>query len=356
MGKAVERGGSRVEEKKRLVQLDILRCMATCLVVLLHVISPYLNDSAHYGERLWTVCNLLSFLCQAGVPLFFMLSGCLLLEDEGTLNCTQFYKKRLRRLLLPFLCWQVLYYIEGCLADGAAPSLLQFVRDLAFRGSKYHLWFFYQIMAIYLLLPFLKRITDAIGRRQLLWLIFIIILPTTLLRFINVVQSVVWISPFSALMENYIAFFLLGLYLRRYPPGRPVRWGVCAAALVFVRIGLWGNRFFSTADKLNLIFNEGYALPQYLTAAALFLLVGELCRRHPPGEGTAHRAEILSGLSFGVYLAHPMALDALHFALGRLGVVLPVPMAWAVSFLFASFATTLGVWVLKKLPLLRHMV
>ena len=345
-----------MEEKKRLVQLDILRCMATCLVVLLHVISPYLNDSAHYGERLWTVCNLLSFLCQAGVPLFFMLSGCLLLEDEGTLNCTQFYKKRLRRLLLPFLCWQVLYYIEGCLADGAAPSLLQFVRDLAFRGSKYHLWFFYQIMAIYLLLPFLKRITDAIGQRQLLWLIFIIILPTTLLRFINVVQSVVWISPFSALMENYIAFFLLGLYLRRYPPGRSVRWGVCAAALVFVRIGLWGNRFFSTADKLNLIFNEGYALPQYLTAAALFLLVGELCRRHPPGEGTAHRAEILSGLSFGVYLAHPMALDALHFALGRLGVVLPVPMAWAVSFLFASFATTLGVWVLKKLPLLRHMV
>lgn len=92
-------------EKKRLVQLDILRCMATYLVVLLHVISPYLNSSAHYGQSLWTVCNLLSFLCQAGVPLFFMLSGCLLLEDEGTLNCTEFYKKRLRRLLTPFLCW-----------------------------------------------------------------------------------------------------------------------------------------------------------------------------------------------------------------------------------------------------------
>lgn len=58
--------------------------------------------------------------------------------------------------------------------------MLQFVRDLAFRGSKYHLWFFYQIMAIYLLLPFLKRITDGLSPRQLLWLIFIIALPTTL--------------------------------------------------------------------------------------------------------------------------------------------------------------------------------
>lgn len=343
-------------EKKRQVQLDILRCMATYLVVLLHVISPYLNNPAHHGLGLWTACNLLAFLCQAGVPLFFMLSGCLLLGREETLDCAAFYKKRLRRLLVPFLCWQVLYYLEGCLADGLAPSLLQFVRDLAFRGSKYHLWFVYQIMAIYLLLPFLKRITDAVSRGQLLWLIFLIILPTTLLRFVNVVESVVWISPFSALMENYIAFFLLGHYLQKYPPGRYERWGVYAAALVFVRIGLWGNRFFSTPDRLNLIFNEGYAIPQYLTAAALFLLVDRLCRLHPPGEGTARRAKALSGLSFGVYLAHPLALDGLHFVLGRLGVALSVPGDWAASFLFAGVATTLGVWALSRLPVLRKMV
>ncbi len=345
-----------MEEKKRLVHLDLLRCMATYLVVLLHVISPYLNDPTHHGLPLWTACNVLAFLCQAGVPLFFMLSGCLLLSDEGTLDVGPFYKKRLRRLLVPFLCWQSLYYLETCLAQGAAPSLLQFVRDLCFRGSKYHLWFFYQIMAIYLLLPFLKRITDDLGQRQLLWLIFIIILPGTLLRFVNVVQSVVWISPFAALMENYIAFFLLGLYLEKYTPGQYVRWVVYGLALAFVPVGLWGNRFFSTPEKLNLIFNEGYSITQYLTSAALFLLVAELCRCHPPRPGTARRAKALSGLSFGVYLAHPMVLDGFRFVLKRLGVALTVPVDWTTGFLFTSLVTTLGVYVLSRSPILRKMI
>ena len=102
-----------------------------------------------------------------GVPLFFMVSGFLLLSSEKT-DCVQtFYKNRVSRLCVPFLFWDIVYYFESCVLEGRSPGLLPFLNELTRQGSKYHLWFVYQIMALYLLMPFLKKIVDGSTRRGL---------------------------------------------------------------------------------------------------------------------------------------------------------------------------------------------
>lgn len=142
----------------RYAYIDLLRCLAAFLVILLHCIAGYTGNTALFGTRTWWACDIINSFARMGVPLFFMVSGFLLLSSEKT-DCVQtFYKNRVSRLCVPFLFWDIVYYFESCVLEGRSPGLLPFLNELTRQGSKYHLWFVYQIMALYLLMPFLKSL------------------------------------------------------------------------------------------------------------------------------------------------------------------------------------------------------
>ncbi len=151
----------------RYAYIDLLRCLAAFLVILLHCIAGYTGNTVLFGTRTWWACDIINSFARMGVPLFFMVSGFLLLSSEKT-DCVQtFYKNRVSRLCVPFLFWDIVYYFESCVLEGRSPGLLPFLNELTRQGSKYHLWFVYQIMALYLLMPFLKKIVDGSTRREL---------------------------------------------------------------------------------------------------------------------------------------------------------------------------------------------
>lgn len=66
---------------RRMAELDLLRCLAILMVVTLHAAAPLLSDPALMGTPAWYFCLLLDPFSRTGVPLFFMLSGFLLLRD-----------------------------------------------------------------------------------------------------------------------------------------------------------------------------------------------------------------------------------------------------------------------------------
>ena len=103
---------------KRYPYLDLLRCLAIFFVVVLHVMTPVLTNQGLYGSTSWYVCLFQNSLNRAGVPLFLMISGYLMLRDARTLAVGRFYKKRLPRLLLPLAVWNGIYYIAHALRAG----------------------------------------------------------------------------------------------------------------------------------------------------------------------------------------------------------------------------------------------
>ncbi len=69
--------------RERIPYLDALRCLAIFLVVLLHNDAPVVVNTACYGRPSWYLCMFLDGAVRLGVPLFFMISGCLLLDGPG---------------------------------------------------------------------------------------------------------------------------------------------------------------------------------------------------------------------------------------------------------------------------------
>src|SRR5699024_11350401 len=81
--------------------LDVLRWSATAMVVLLHVVSGVTAIlSAEMTSDQRAVYYTLKALMTAGVPLFLMISGALLLNPEKEISVKKIFTHYLRRILL----------------------------------------------------------------------------------------------------------------------------------------------------------------------------------------------------------------------------------------------------------------
>ena len=338
----------------RRPELDVLRCVAVYLVIGLHCIASVIINSTIFGTRTWWVANVCSSFVRMGVPLFFMLSGCLLLSDPRTLEIGTFYRRRLGKLLPPFLIWDMVYFLDRCATDGIKPDLRIFFKDLTIQGSKYHLWFVYQIIGLYLLMPFLKKVVDHCTTGELTVFLVVVLLQPTLFRFLNLVQTVVWLAPFQALVEGYVGFLLMGYLLGCRELSPKVRHCIYALGVVGVVVGIWGNYVYSTPANMELPFNEGYSISHYLTSGACFVLAQQHAGKLP--QWLLRAAGKVSRLTYGIYLIHVLVLDQVY---RNIGYIMPgyTPAEFVcVSFLVVSVVSTAAIWAISHIPVARKLL
>ncbi len=201
--------------RERIPYLDALRCLAIFLVVLLHNDAPVVVNTACYGRPSWYLCMFLDGAVRLGVPLFFMISGCLLLNGTGAAEPAAFYRKKLPRLLVPLAVWNVIYHWTNAWQFHTDTGLLALLQKAFNRGTGYHMWYIYVLLGLYLLCPFLKRMVDGCTPSQLAALVGIILLPTAVLPLVS--QMVSWsVVPLDTLMPGQAAYFLLGYGLGRW--------------------------------------------------------------------------------------------------------------------------------------------
>lgn len=138
-----------MEQKNcRLLGLDWIRCIATFMVILLHTSAITFVE---FKEG-WVVASFFDSFSRCAVPLFFMLSGFLLLNGKGE-NLKVFMTRRFLRIFVPFLILCAVYaFVKGW-------SLGQLLQKSLFQGPlDFHLWFIYSIIGIYLFLPIVETL------------------------------------------------------------------------------------------------------------------------------------------------------------------------------------------------------
>jgi len=327
--------------QKKIQYLDSLRIFATLCVILLHCINPYFTNVALFSTKTWWVCNLLNSVTRTGVPLFFMISGFLLLTDEKTLNFADFYKRRLKKIIVPFFVWDVIYYVINRTSAGLSVFSLDFFKELFVSGSEYHLWFVYTLTGIYLFLPFMKRILDGCTLKQSLWLLVLVTFASTLRPFFNTVTPF-YVYLFEPIMDGYFGFFILGYVLGKYDIPAKVRTLVYAGGVAGFVLGVCGNYALSSPDSLNLFFNGGYQINHFLCAAAVFVIFRHFKKIQNPA--LVKVISSFSSLTFEIYLIHVLVLTKLYEHLALFS-----PSAEIVVFFFLTLViSTAAAFVISK--------
>ena len=95
--------------------LDYARAFAIVCIFFIHSMEPLFTAAEGGNWGLQVEKNLLDSLVRTGVALFLGISGALLLGKQEPLRV--FFKKRVRRLFLPFLFWSVVVYALGIILE-----------------------------------------------------------------------------------------------------------------------------------------------------------------------------------------------------------------------------------------------
>ena len=337
----------------RRLDYDLLRVLSMVGVVYLHTAAAALR---RLDNPLWHFSNLVSSLATAAVPLFFMLSGALLLSQPQTASLDALFRRRLPKILVPLLAWSaVVIAVTGVLAG--APAALDKLIPLLNTPVMVPYWFLYALVPVYLISPFLKKMADGLTSAQwnylaALWFIACIGMGTlrdlTPAGAVHTAVTVHWTLNLN-FIGGYLGYFLLGARLARLEklPRRGALWAAALACFAVIALGTW--RASAAAGAYSEVFKSYLHLFCAGLACALFLLA----RSYWEGRESGRAVTALSGLSFGVYLVHPLAIEFWQRAwltwITPAVDTIPLHLAYYLAILASCLIGTLALMSIKPL-------
>ncbi len=329
------------EKKSYLIYL---RVIATFFVVLIHASTGFLYhiDTSAFD---WNYANWINAATRCSVPIFVIISGALLLQkDEGT---GEFYKKRLPKLIYPFIFWTLIYLVYYFYRYTkfellSTDKIMSISLDKILHGANAHLWYLYMIIGLYLAIPFIRKILVQSTQREieiflLLWLASMCIMNKSL----YVAMPKFDLTFFS----GYIGYLVLGYYLSmRTFTFKLQPWTFALLYMLMVAIGAIGSfQINMDAKKLDPFFYNYLFITTALAAGALFMWIKTTTQ-------AAHVPNWIMGIdkySFGIYLSHIIPLNFLHPLLSKfMGTAWVIPLA-TISTIVVSIAIT---YLIRKLP------
>ena len=329
--------------------MDVTRAAGCAMVVMLHVSATFFYA---FGP-LWIPAITFDALVRGCVPIFFMLSGALLLaKDEPILP---FYRRRVLRIVPPLVFWTIVYvYLFG---DRSIPLADQIGYYMT--RAYGHLWYFYTLLGLYLSAPYLRKMLRASSEREIRIFLFLWFFFACILYQVRVLYAAWW-DPTNflgvQLFSGYLGFFVLGAYLQQYRPVTTTggRW---ACALLFLgsslASGILTFQHSLHVGKPDESFYFGYLSPLVAIAAAAAFSFFTSITSLPNWLAVAVR--VVSDCSLGIYCLHVMIIsyyvEHLHMPEALHTTWFKIPILWA-----AIFGTaTLAIYVARKVPLFRRV-
>lgn len=304
---------------KKHFYLDCLRAFATLAVILWHTVSNVFDRFGPLGE--WLPASItFGPLVRWSVPVFFMISGALLLGKEE--EPAAFYKKRFTRICIPVIVWVIIYglvkYYHFTIYSPPRPSFFRYVivdNFALFFTNKlsYHFYFISLILGLYLLSPFLSKMIRLLTKSQLELLLLMGICAHSIRIFV----------PDLFLADNFqlggqLIYFVLGYYLFTYPPAAKIRLIIYGLAFCSAVLIVWlSYRVQYIGGVRQDLFYNTLGIFIYLISTGVFLFF-----QHTITETAAvPRFQLfrrfilfLSANSFGFFLAHPLIINILLYS------------------------------------------
>ncbi len=299
-----------------------MRVIACFMVIMVHSCEFFFIDGDRIGIRSiddgWWV-SVIDSAFRCSVPLFVMISAYLLVPVRGSVS--QFFRKRLVRVVVPFAIWSVLYaglpFLWGEMkGEEVAASLLHLIYN--FNASAGHMWFVYMLVGLYLFMPVLSPWLEQAGRRGCraflaLWFL------STFFPYIRVftgdVYGECYWNEYNMLwyFSGFVGYVVLAFYLREYlswANNKKLTVGICAYILGYCITGvIWYERIACAETLQQLELSWRFCTPNVvLESLGAFLIIEGIFR----SRGSNALVRSVSNNSYGIYLIHIFILTAVY--------------------------------------------
>lgn len=288
----------------RMANLELLRCVAMMMVVVLHFLGkgkvlPDLTGDrlGAHGAAAW----LLETLCIVAVNVYMFISGYFL-------SASSFKLSRLIRLYLQVWTYSVVFGLAGALTGVLAETSFDthYILTLIFPVTMGHYWFMTAYVFLYLLLPFVGAALGQMSKRQQQTALVLLFLVFCVAKSVLPVRLEMDGQGYDCLW--YLCVFVAAAYVRRFGVGFLEKKGRsfllyigCCLAILAGTFGLRAvylhTGSFGMMLKMCLEYNH---ILTFLAAAGLFGAFKGLCIQGK----IARVINFVAPYTLGVYLLH----------------------------------------------------
>lgn len=324
-------------KKERIFYYDFLRAFAIIAVIICHVdafFGPLTNTTQIVAQMTFHDIG------RIGVPIFFMISGALILNREYP-SLKFFLKKRFVRIIYPFIFWIILILVQIAYTGGNQTYLWN-----VFTGNPSFTWYFWVLIGIYLFMPILNSFVKEYGDEALKYFLIIWFALMVLQTF----HIELWEHLNLSYFTGYVGYPILGYYLANKEFKISDK-KVCISGLIILLISLacfvYLNYIGSSA--IESIYEN---VPMIFMTSGLFLFIqyaDKLNKFKSIKNNFIGKSIVsLSVCSYGMYFSHVIVTKFLSYYNPHSHLMFPV------MFIIIVFLSWLLPYIVSKIPHLKR--
>lgn len=350
-------------KNKELIHIEFLRIIAIYLVLFNHTKENgfFLFSIAEESSLYW-VYMFVSIFDKIAVPIFFMISGALLLGKEESI--VDIYKKRVIKFVVILLVISFCYHVYNWCFNETNFSIRKFLIEVYSKNASIGLWYLYNYIGMLIMLPFLRRLARTMTDKEYFYLILlqiIIVGVIPIAQYFFSSGTVFLNKNFSAsiITVSNIFYVLIGYYVenkldKKYFKQKNVYIGFAisffaifiSCLMTHYRVAITGecNETVSQAFHNSLI-----AIPTitiYFSSKYFF----ENVNLNPR---IIKVIQLVGGTTFGIYLMEGMLRERTMFIFQYLKPIIHTLPACIIWIGFACFLGSIITAILKRVPIIR---
>lgn len=327
--------------KKREYAFDILRVISMIMVIIVHVANVYCRSFGLIGNKSYLIALIFNTISRVSVPIFFMISGALLLDRK--FNKEKWFKRVLKYILL-IVVWDIIYLIWEYFYLGITYDKLYMLIIDPYRA---HLWFLYTILVLYTIQPLLKLLMD----KSSATLKIILLTIWVLLSLGSMINP--YVAKFFTIF-SYIGYFIIGKYLYDFIKKFDLRKYNLTLIIIMIMCFTFSIVMnYSLSIKLNQFYNMFFAYRTPFIMLSSFALYTLIISNYQ--KDYLNKLIIgLSDLSLGVYLIHGIFLDVTvkTFIYSSFNSLIGLPIFTIIIFILSI----ISVFIMKKIKFVKEII
>ena len=338
----------------------MLRIIAIFLVIFNHTgtvgFQAYTQTN---NKKLYVLYLFMAIICKIAVPIFFMISGALLLGREESI--IEVYKKRISRIVVVLLLFSLMQYIYLIRDNINTFNILIFLKTIYSSPIITPYWYLYSYLCFLMILPFLRKMVKKMSQTDFIYL-FILCIGMSFI--IPIVENILGISidnNLKSVLLNTNIFFPIAGYFCEYcfenynRKSNVLKYLFLFSILCILITGLftWNEARITGDIKTQKWLSSFIYVPTIFT----YLLFKCIFEKYTINEKIGKILCTIGGCTFGIYLLEERLRSIfLYRFIDFEKTFIGTMPSCLIGIVFTITIGTIIVLIMKKLPIFRKIL
>ncbi len=327
------------------------------MTIVIHVSNIYFYSFGKIDNTEFLISVIFNSFARVCVPLFFMISGMLLINEK---HDSKKYFKRISKFIIILIVWSIIYLITNKQLNG---NILNKIIISIFNASETqnHLWYMYAIIGVSIALPFVQSMCSNLTQEKenlflVLWLLLsglvVIIVPVSRIITNSNIDITYPIPLINA--TYYLGYFICGYILnKRLKEIKNKKKAnlICIALIMLSNIITISVTYFVSIKNGVLYepmiwYRSIFTIISASSIFSLFIINNDKFNNK--------KVMNISRLTFGVYLIHMIFLNIIkeNIVIINYSSLFAIPLITIIIYL----VSLISIFIIKKIPVLRNLI